>query len=252
MAPSCKKSLVQKRALIVLTNISKLPGKDAADVCFTGFDARAVAHLWSLLKVRNFYQIDYCTPEGGPAPLDPRSADESKDDPIVQSFLQNKTLVDTFQDTMSAKSIVESMTEYSLIGLVGAHGALIDVAASQDIAKLVTIVYEQNGLICAIGHGLCGALCSQTSLTSFPGIPLLKEKKVTSSTRSEDEQQTAHVPFFLDERLMALGAWVLNKGPFEINVCIDYGNDETGKIVTGQNTASVPAWIELIETLIIQ
>ena len=252
MSPGYGKLLVQKRALIVLTNVAKLPGKCGDDVCFTGFDARAVAYLWRLLEVQNFYQIDYCTPEGGPAPLDPKSTEESRDDPIVQLFLQNKTLVDTFQNTISAKNIIENMVEYSLIGLVGAHGALIDVAASKDIAKLVTTVYGQKGLICALGHGLSGALGSAMPLGSLLGVPLLKGKKVCSSTRSEDEQQMVQVPYFLDERLMALGAWVLNKAPFEVNVCVDYGNDEVGQIVTGQNTASVPAWIELLETLIIQ
>lgn len=235
----------RKKALIILTNISKLPCKKNPEVThFTGFDARAVAHLWNLLIIRNFYQIDYCTPEGGHAPLDPKSAEDSRDDPVVQAFLQNKSLVDEFQETMPAKLIVEDLSiEYSLVALVGAHGALVDLATSTDVCKIITRIYEQGGLVCAIGHGLAGAIGS-----SISGIPFLKGKKVTCSTRTEDEQLNVQVPFFLDERLMAIGAWVINKGPFEINVCVDDDEDKNnGRIISAQNTASVPAWIELLE-----
>ena len=89
---------------------------------------------------------------------------------------------------------------------------------------------RQNKPIGLVAHGVVALV----SLTMDNGEPLVKGRKLTAFSNSEEELAGLNEkpPFLLESRLLSLGA-LYSKGPdFTSYVVVD------GNIVTGQNPAS--------------
>ncbi|HEX6927716.1 MAG TPA: type 1 glutamine amidotransferase domain-containing protein, partial [Gammaproteobacteria bacterium] len=106
-----------KKVLFVLTSNSSLgeTGKP------TGYHLREAAAPWAILKDAG-YEIDFASPKGEHAPIDPGSMD--RDDPVNRRFLHE------------AKSDIDNTTalehvdagKYDAVYIAGGHGAMWDLA----------------------------------------------------------------------------------------------------------------------------
>jgi len=250
-----------RKILVVLTNTSTLRKTTGRTEPMTGnpetrtgFDVKPVAYIWECLHKQRRMTVDFCTPEGGCAPMDPQSAELCHDDQIVQEFLKDRNVIDMFKDTTCITNIMPE--EYCAVILPGSHGALCDFPKNTTLTNVLTCVYcNQNGMIATIGHGIAGLLsmctrmdktttsCTRMETTTIgSGTPFLKGKKVTCFTNDEEKKigYEKTVPFMLEDKLKELGAIVFNKGPFETNVCIDE------RLITAQNMKSTKEWLNMI------
>lgn len=228
-----------KKALVVLTNTR------------TGFDLKAVSYLWNAISKEHHCTIDFSTPKGGEAPMDPCAAEESRQDEIVQEFLSNKDLVEKFRETEYVEQV--SSDNYCAIFLVGAHGCLFDFTEHSTLGSIVSDVYKNGGIVGTVGHGISGCLTAKKP-SSSPSPPsgkhvmpeegsFLSGRQVACPSRAEDEHMLSEkesIPYYIDEKLVSIGACLYNKGPFEVNVCRDE------RLYTAQNTQSVPEWVGAI------
>lgn len=261
-----------KQIIVVLTNASALHGRsnvsnlEIADANRTGYDIRAVAYIWEILIRRHNLSVIFTSPKGGPVQIDPRSIELTQDDKIVRQFMEDRSLMDTFKNTVKIDELLKKVTttsttnssseEYCAILLVGNHGALIDFPESSALPKIATCIYQHGGYICTIGHGICGLLKakrSEASSASFlsrasdilsgnsasAGEYFLKGKRVACPTREEEEKLKIkeRLPFILQEKCEELGCKLELKDPFVPNVVKDE------RLITAQNSESTHHWI---------
>jgi putative intracellular protease/amidase/quercetin dioxygenase-like cupin family protein len=126
--------------------------------------------------------------------------------------------------------LADAKTEdFDTVFYVGGHGPMWDLAESPISIALIEFFYNSGKPVALVCHAP-GTLRHVT----YKGEPLVKGKRVTGFTNSEEEevQLTNVVPFLVEDELMRLGAIfekVRNWEPFSI---VD------GRLVTGQNPAS--------------
>ena len=115
----------------------------------------------------------------------------------------------------------------------GGHGPLWDLAEDADSIKLIESMSAAGKTVSAVCHA--PAVFRHTKSTD--GSPLVKGKKVTGFTNSEEAavQLTDVVPFLVQDMLEANGGLYQKGGDWQSFVVTD------GKLITGQNPASSAA-----------
>lgn len=98
------------------------------------------------------YEIDIVTPLGGRVPLDaPKNGDTQ------HAGLLNDA--DFFRKTQQAfRPWQVSSEDYCAILFIGGHGALFDFPENIYLQKLATEIFDNDGVVAAIGHGVAGLL----------------------------------------------------------------------------------------------
>lgn len=242
-----------KKILVLLTNQSTLTpshrrpteSTDSSSMASpesrTGFDVKAVAYIWEFLKEKHGYELHFCTPSGGEAPMDPRSVEIGQSDEVVQKFLKDRSFVDQFKNTERPNRLRPE--EYCAVFIPGSHGVMIDMPHCHELSQLISKIYvEQKGCIATLGHGIAALLnvpAESTSASSGTTTSILKNMRVCFSTAEEDKKLHVekNLPYCLEEKIREKGAKIENKGPFEVNVVKD------GRLLTAQNTQSAKEWI---------
>jgi putative intracellular protease/amidase len=77
--------------------------------------------------------------------MDPKSAEEFKDDEICKEFLQDEEPMDLLQRTLTPSSI--DPQRYMLIFYAGGHGPMFDLHNCEDMNKLASGIYELGGIV---------------------------------------------------------------------------------------------------------
>ncbi len=222
-----------KSVLVVVTNIAVMSNSDKA----TGYWMSEVSHAWSKFKDEG-YDIDFASPDGGFAPIDPRSFDlEDKDNLRLWHDLETVQALATTQRTIDIDPL-----EYEAVYFAGGHGTMWDFPLDPGTHKIIRGVYESGGVVAAVCHGPAALINVQLTDGKF----LVHTKKVTGFTNSEEDSVglTSEVPFLLETALKERGAEVLKADDYDENVVID------GRLVTGQNPASASAAAEAIIDLL--
>lgn len=168
--------------------------------------------------------------QGGRIPFDPRSLAGDEDAPAsLRRFLASPKTVQAIADTTSPVDLID-IDSFDACLLVGGHGTMWDFPAHDGLAKLISLAYQMNKPIAAVCHGVAGLVTAKLS----NGDPLIKDKRLTSFTNSEEEAVglTDVVPFLLESKLKALGARYECGSDFEPYAVRD------GNLITGQNPAS--------------
>jgi len=207
-----------------MTNQSKLgdTGKK------TGWYLPEVAHPHQVLTAAGF-EIVYVSPKGGESPMDPGSADAFKEDPVCQAFLKNNAELFKLDSTLTPDEVKDQLPEFKALFYPGGHGPMYDIASAENVAKLAAQIYESGGVLGAVCHGTVGFMPIKIS-----GEPLVKGKKVTSFTDTEEKavQLDKVMPFLLETELRKQGAEFVGAADWASNVQVD------GRLVSGQNPAS--------------
>ena len=184
--------------------------------------------------------VTLVSPSGGQPPLDPKS-----DEPDSQTAATRRFKADPVAQAALART--GKLSEVSGAGFdalfyPGGHGPLWDLAEDAHSIKLIESMSAAGKTIAAVCHAP-GALRHAKAAN---GSPLVKGKKVTGFTNTEEEavQLTKVVPFLVQDMLVERGG-IFSKGddwhPYVVT---------DGKLITGQNPASSePAAVAVLAQL---
>jgi len=191
----------------------------------SGFFLSEVTHPYRVLTEAG-YQIDFVSPKGGQAPVDPDSLDLK--DGANTEFWNNPKLRALTENTRQPAPV--NADDYAAIYFAGGHAAMWDLPDDAAIAALTAKIYERGGVVAAVCHGPAGLVNVKLS----NGAYLLKDMFVASFTNEEEREVGMErvVPFSLEDRLKERGAHHEAGPAFHINVCT------SGRLVTGQNPES--------------
>ncbi|WP_377275795.1 type 1 glutamine amidotransferase domain-containing protein [Rhizobium sp. R86522] len=211
------------KILMVLTSHDQLgdTGKK------TGFWLEEFAAPYYVMKDAGA-DITLASPKGGQPPLDPKS-----DEPDAQT-----EATDRFKADQTAQQLLASTTplshidpaDFDAVFYPGGHGPLWDLAEDRDSIALIEAFAAKDLPIGAVCHAP-GVL---RHVRGKDGQPLVKGRKVTGFTNSEEEAVglTEVVPFLVEDMLQERGGHYEKGADWGVYVVTD------GKLVTGQNPAS--------------
>lgn len=173
-------------------------------------------------------QVTIASPKGGLVPLDPKSQSIIAATESTKRFLNDTEAMTSLSHSLPLEEV--NADDYDLVFLPGGHGAMWDLADNKILKQLLETFYIENKPIGLVCHGVVSLL----SLQNGNEVPLIKGKKLTGFSNSEEESGgfARIVPFLLETKLRATGA-LYTSGPNYISHIVVDGN-----IVTGQNPAS--------------
>jgi putative intracellular protease/amidase len=212
----------QKKVLIVVSNHGQLGNTGKP----TGWYLPEVAHPYHVFTEKG-HSVDFVSPQGGAAPVDPGSVEIFKDDPVCQNFLKNPVFK-SLENTPSPSQV--NPNNYNVIFCAGGHGPMFDFPENEGLNKLIATVYEAGGIVGAVCHGTVGLVNVKLSNGDY----LVKGKKVAGFTNDEEDQigLSQVVPFLLETRLEERGAIFTKAANWAPHVA----NDQ--RVISGQNPAS--------------
>ncbi len=174
--------------------------------------------------------ITLASPKGGQPPIDPKSDVLENQTPAMKRFKQDDMAKKALSQT--AKLADMRAEDFDTVFYPGGHGPMWDLAESPDSIALIESFYNAGKYIAFVCHAP-GVLHRVT----YKGQPLVKDKRVTGFTNSEEEEVklTKVVPFLVEDELKRLGAHFEKKANWESFVVVD------GRLITGQNPTSSTA-----------
>ena len=208
-----------QKILMVVTSHGDIDGTPLTGVWFSEF-AEPYAAL-----IAAGAQVTVASPRGGPAPVDPRGYPRREEIGGVRDALA------ALNATLHLDRI--DVAEFDGIFVPGGHGPMFDLATDPATKRVIGAAWEAQKPVGAICHGPAALL----DLALPDGSSLLSGKRVTGFTRGEDAADALfeHMPFSLQDRMVAEGAEFIEEPPGSVHVEID------GPLVTGQNPASAAA-----------
>ncbi|MCC6073495.1 type 1 glutamine amidotransferase domain-containing protein [Massilia sp. GCM10020059] len=212
--------------LMVLTSHDKLgdTGKK------TGFWLEEFAAPYYVFKDAGA-KITLASPKGGQPPLDPKSDEPDAQTEATKRFKSDPDGQKALANTVPLGDVSDK--DYDAVFYPGGHGPLWDLATDQRSIKLIEDMYADGKVVAAVCHAPAALL----NASGPDGSPLVRHKRVTGFTNSEEEgvQLTDIVPFLLEDALLENGGRY-SKGPdWEPYIITE------GSLVTGQNPASSEA-----------
>jgi putative intracellular protease/amidase len=169
--------------------------------------------------------VTLVSPLGGQPPLDPKS-----DEPGSQTDATRRFKADAAALASTGKLSDVSGDGFDALFYPGGHGPLWDLAEDPVSIKLIESMANNGKIVSAVCHAP-GAL---RHVKAADGSPLVKGKKVTGFTNTEEDaaQLTDIVPFLVEDMLVNNGGEYSKGADWAPYVVVD------GKLITGQNPAS--------------
>lgn len=172
---------------------------------------------------RQGYAVTVASPQGGDAPIDPRSLEATEDTP--DNAAARAALVGTRRLDATLRA-----ADFDAVFFPGGHGTMFDLPDHPEVRRLVSEFAQADKVLASVCHGpacLVGALLRD-------GTPLVRGRRVTAFTDAEERavELDRHMPFLLESRLRELGARFVPADNWQDNVVVD------GRLVTGQNPQS--------------
>ncbi len=211
------------KILIVLTSHSALGNTGEK----TGFWIEEFATPYYVLADVGA-EITIASPDGGQPPVDPKSEKEDAQTEATKRFYKDIDLIDKVAFSLKLSEV--NYADYDAVFYPGGHGPLWDLANDKNSIQLIEDFYNHQKPIAFVCHAPAALIKVKTE----NGEPLVKGKKVTGFSNSEEEivGLTKVVPFLLEDEFKKLGAHY-SKGP-------DWGSyaQQDGLLITGQNPGS--------------
>ena len=180
--------------------------------------------------------ITIASPLGGQPPVDPKSELKEAQTNTTKRFYADLNAVDKVANTKKLSDI--KIDDYDAVFYPGGHGPLWDLANDKYSIALIEGFYNTHNPIAFV----CHAPAALVNVKAENGHPLVKGKKLTSFSNTEEEVVglTKVVPFLLEDALKKLGAHY-SKGA-------DWSSytEHDGLLITGQNPASSEAVAQLL------
>ncbi|MCA1247565.1 type 1 glutamine amidotransferase domain-containing protein [Massilia sp. MS-15] len=193
----------------------------------TGFWLEEFAAPYYALKDAGA-DVTVVSPLGGQPPLDPKS-----DEPDAQTDATRRFKADPAAQAVLAstgKLAVVKADDFDAVFYPGGHGPLWDLAEDKASIALIEAMAAAGKPVAAVCHAP-GVL---RHVKAADGSPLVKGKRVTGFTNTEEEAVglTAVVPFLVEDMLKENGGEYSKGADWQSYVLTD------GKLITGQNPAS--------------
>lgn len=217
------------KILIVLTSHSELGNTGHK----TGFWIEEFAAPYYVFSDAGA-EIVLASPQGGQPPIDPKSDAPESQTEATKRFKTDASLQQKLANTIKLSEV--SAEEFDAVFYPGGHGPLWDLTTNQDSIKLIEEFWKANKPVAAVCHAPSVLL----NVKDSNGEPLVKGKKVTGFTNTEEEaiQLTDVVPFLLEDELKNKGGIYSKKEDWASYIIKD------GLLITGQNPASSEAAAE--------
>ena len=192
----------------------------------TGFWLEEFAAPYFVFKDAGF-ELTLASPKGGQPPIDPTSDLPENQTPAMQRFKQDEQAQKELSQTVKVANV--KAENFDALFYPGGHGPLWDLAESAESINLIESFYNSEKPVALVCHAP-GVLRH----VNYKGVPLVKGKRVTGFTNSEEEevQLTEVVPFLVEDELKRLGGLFEKKPDWQSFVIVD------GHLITGQNPAS--------------
>lgn len=211
------------KVLMVLTSHSELGNTGHK----TGFWIEEFAAPYYILKDAGV-DITLASPKGGQPPIDPKSAEPSNQTEATRRFDKDRELKLLLAHTKRLSDL--KAIDFDAVFYPGGHGPLWDLNKDTDSIRLLEEFWKSKKPVAAVCHAPSVLL----NVKDENGHPVVKDKKVTGFTNSEEEtvQLTEVVPFLLEDELKKNGGIYSKKADWASYVIRD------GMLITGQNPAS--------------
>ncbi|MFD1029996.1 type 1 glutamine amidotransferase domain-containing protein [Metaplanococcus flavidus] len=139
------------------------------------------------------HTVGLATLLGGKPVVDPISLSEDYDPDGEYKKLYESGIADKTTPLVDVKA-----SDYDAIFIVGGHGAMFDLAHSEELHNMINIVYELGGIVSAVCHGPAPLVYTKTR----EGRPLLEGLDVTGYPNDkEPEEVQGLLPFSLEDEL---------------------------------------------------
>lgn len=225
-----------RRILHVVTNIAHYQDPTQP----TGLWLSELTHAWQVFAARG-YEQRIVSPQGGVAPLEPRSLKWPLADASVRDWLADPERMALLSSTARPEEV--DAAQFDAIYFTGGHAVMWDFLDSEGLQRITRAIYERGGIVSSVCHGYCGLL--NTRLTD--GSLLVAGRHLTGFSWREEilAGVAAKLPYNAEAEMQQRGAryrkaWL----PFVSNVVVD------GRLVTGQNPMSARATAEHVATLL--
>lgn len=227
------KAQEKKKVLIVLTSHNQLGNTGEK----TGFWTEEFATPYYALTDQGI-EVTIASPKGGQPPIDPKSDLPENSTPATKRFKADKELQEKLSKTIPLSKI--NQKDFDAVFYPGGHGPMWDLAEDKQSAKLIGSFYQHDKPIAFV----CHAPAALQHVTDQNGAPLIKGKKVTAFTNTEEAAVKLDkvVPFSLEDMLRSKGAKYERGADWQAYAVTD------GLLITGQN----PASSELVAKQLIQ
>ena len=222
------------KVLFVLTSHDKLGNTGEK----TGFWIEEFAAPYYNLLDKGV-DITVATPNGGKAPIDPNSEGEDAQTEDTKRYYKDEAAQKVINNTVKLETL--NAENFDAVFYPGGHGPLWDLAEDKTSISLIEAFNKQHK---PIGF-VCHAPAALKNVKNENGEPLVKGKKVTGFTNTEEEavQLTNVVPFLVESMLKENGGIYSKTDDWGVHVLKD------GNLITGQNPASNKASEILYDSL---
>jgi putative intracellular protease/amidase len=172
--------------------------------------------------------ITLASPQGGQPPLDPKSDEPDSQTDATRRFKGDPAAQQALANTVKLATVKGE--DFDTVFYPGGHGPLWDLAEDQDSIRLIESMHAAGKLVTAV----CHAPGVFKNAKAADGTPLVKGKRVTGFTNTEEEavQLTKVVPFLVEDMLKEQGGTYSKGADWAPYVLTD------GNLITGQNPAS--------------
>ncbi|GGX00942.1 putative intracellular protease/amidase [Salegentibacter mishustinae] len=162
------------------------------------------------------------------APIDPNSEGEEAQTEDTKRYYKDEAAQKVINNTVKLETL--NAEDFDAVFYPGGHGPLWDLAEDKTSISLIEAFNKQHK---PIGF-VCHAPAALKNVKNENGEPLVKGKKVTGFTNTEEEavQLTNVVPFLVENMLKENGGIYSKTDDWGVQVLKD------GNLITGQNPAS--------------
>ncbi|MBG9374610.1 type 1 glutamine amidotransferase domain-containing protein [Panacibacter sp. DH6] len=209
--------------LFVLTSHSALGNTGKK----TGFWVEEFAAPYYVISDKGV-NVTIASPMGGQPPVDPKSEAPDAQTAATKRFYADAALQEKLAHTKKLADV--SAADFDAVFYPGGHGPMWDLYDDKHSITLIQNFWAAGKPLAAVCHAPAALL----NVKNEKGEPLVKGKKVTGFTNSEEEgvQLTNVVPYLLEDELKAKGGNYSSGNDWSVYVV------EDGMLITGQNPAS--------------
>ncbi len=182
------------KVLMVLTSHSELGNTGEK----TGFWVEEFAAPYYVLKEAGA-NITLASPKGGQPPIDPKSTQPDAQTEATKRYFKDEALQQQVANTKKLSEV--SANDFDGVFYPGGHGPMWDLNTDENSIQLIQNFWKANKPVAAV----CHAPAALINVKEENGEPLVKGKKVTGFTNTEEEavKLTDVVPFLLEDELKA-------------------------------------------------
>ncbi len=211
------------KVLFVLTSHSELGNTGEK----TGFWVEEFAAPYYVMA-DDGVEVTIASPKGGQPPIDPKSEAPDAQTEATKRYYADEALKQKVATTKKLSEVSEA--DFDAVFYPGGHGPMWDLYDDKDSIGLIENFWASGKPVAAVCHAPSALL----NVKNENGEPLVKGKKVTGFTNTEEEgvKRTDVVPYLLEDELKAKGGEYSKGADWSSYVVTD------GMLITGQNPAS--------------